>query len=87
MVTNKRITIDVDGDDETYYFHKSGYAYKERVISGYIYGEEGKLVTEYGDGNTYARVSLGKIVNEEDDDATRYLLWQRRQRRIFGQGQ
>ena len=66
MVTDKRITIDVDGDDETYYFHKSGYAYKERVISGYIYGEEGKLVTEYGDGNTYEMVRLDKLLDDDN---------------------
>jgi len=70
MVTNKRITIDVNGDDETYYFDKSGKAYIMTIISGYIYGPNGQLITDYGDGNTYARVSLGKIVNEEDDDAT-----------------
>ena len=32
LVTNKRITIDVDGDDETYYFDKTGKAY---TMKGY----------------------------------------------------
>ena len=61
LVTNKRITIDVHGDDETYYFQKDGRAYTMRVISGYIYGKDGKLITKYGDGNTYQKVSLGEL--------------------------
>ena len=61
LVTNKRITIDVDGDDETFYFDKTGKAYTMRVISGYIYGEDGKLITNYGDGNTYQKVKLGDL--------------------------
>ncbi len=63
MVTDKRVTIDVDGDDETYYFpHKSGWAYTLRVISGYVYGYDGKLITDYGDGNTYERVTIKRSV-------------------------
>ena len=57
MVTNKRITIDVNGDDETYYFNKSGKAYQSTIINDYVYGTDGKLVTK-GDGNTYEVVYL-----------------------------
>ncbi len=66
MVTDKRVTIDVDGDDETYYFHKSGWAYTLRVISGYVYGYDGKLITDYGDGNTYERVTIKDLFKDED---------------------
>ena len=65
LVTNKRITIDVDGDDETYYFDKTGKAYTMKIISGYIYGEDGKLITKYGDGNTYQKVKLGDLVADK----------------------
>ncbi len=68
LVTNKRITIDVDGDDETYYFDKTGKAYTMKVISGYIYGENGKLITKYGDGNTYQKVRLGDLVEDASGD-------------------
>jgi hypothetical protein len=70
MVTNKRITIDVNGDDETYYFDKDGHAYTMAIINGYLYGPEGQLVTDYGDGNTYARVKLGKIKGVESGSVT-----------------
>ena len=58
MVTNKRMTIDVDGDDETYYFNKAGKAYQSTIINDYVYGRDGKLVTSRGDGNTYQVVTL-----------------------------
>lgn len=70
MVTNKRITIDVNGDDETYYFNKDGQAYTMAVINGYVYGPDGKLVTDYGDGNTYARVRVGKIAGVDSGKVT-----------------
>ncbi len=53
MVTNRRVTIDVDGEDETYYFKKSGQAYVNTIISGSLYGPEGSLVDDFGDGSTY----------------------------------
>ena len=68
MVTNKRITIDVDGDDKTYYFNKQGAAYCSTIISDYVYGVNGQLVTDAGEGNTYERVTLkkaGAAYNEE----------------------
>ncbi len=68
MVTKKRVTIDVNGDDETYYFDNNGKAYELKIISGYIYGADGKLITKYGDGNTYQRVKLGDIVPEDRRD-------------------
>ena len=58
LVTNKRITIDVDGDDETYYFDKTGKAYQNTIISSSLYGADGALVDEFGDGSTYAIVSV-----------------------------
>ena len=53
MVTNKKVTIEIDGEDETYYFKKNGEAYRATVISGSLYGNDGALVTDYGDGSTY----------------------------------
>ena len=53
MVTNKKVTIEIDGEDETYYFKKNGEAYCATVISGSLYGNDGALVTDYGDGSTY----------------------------------
>ena len=53
MVTNKKVTVEIDGEDETYYFKKNGEAYVATVISGSLYGDEGALVTDYGDGSTY----------------------------------
>ena len=41
------------GEDETYYFKKNGQAYVATVISGSLYGDDGALVTDYGDGSTY----------------------------------
>ena len=36
-----------------------------KIISGYIYGEDGKLITKYGDGNTYQKVKLGDLVADK----------------------
>ena len=70
MVKNKRITIDVHGDDETYYFNKEGQAYTMTIISGYVYGPDGKLVDNFGDGNTYAKVTLGEIAGVKSGTVT-----------------
>ena len=70
MVTNKRMTLDIHGDDKTYYFDKSGRAYQNTVINGYLYGENGQLITDNGDGNTYQMVTLkdaGASVCQETD--------------------
>ena len=61
MITNKKVTIEVDGEDEQYYFKKSGQAYTNTIISGTVYGADGKRVDDYGDGSTY------QIVYLEDD--------------------
>ena len=53
MVTNRRMTIEVDGEDETYYFKKNGQAYENTIVSGSLYGGDGALVNDFGDGSTY----------------------------------
>lgn len=58
MVTNKRVKIDVHDEDEYYYFRKDGRAYTNTIISGSIYGEDGRLVNDYGDGSTYQIVEF-----------------------------
>ena len=58
MVTNRRTTIEVDGEDETYYFKKNGQAYVNTIVSSSVYGADGALVTDYGDGSTYQIVTL-----------------------------
>ena len=65
MVTNKRITIEVDGDDEVYYFDKKGKAYRSTIINDYVYGVDGKLVSK-GDGNTYEAVLLKDAGAKQD---------------------
>ncbi len=67
MVTNKKVKIDVHGDDETYYFKKSGEAHRSAIISGYVYGKDGKLVTDYGDGSTYQCVEIQDIAMKYED--------------------
>lgn len=46
------------GEDETYYFKKSGAAYTDTIISGTVYGHDGKRMDDYGDGSTYQIVTL-----------------------------
>ncbi|MDO4327852.1 MAG: hypothetical protein Q4C66_00755 [Lachnospiraceae bacterium] len=74
MVTNKKVTIEVDGEDQTYYFDKTGKAYTNTIISSSLYGADGALVDDYGDGSTYARVTLSEIgatgVHEKGKTAT-----------------
>lgn len=60
MVTNKKEKIDVHGDMETYYFGKDGKAFTNVIINGTVYGNNGQLVNEYGDGSTY------QVVNVDD---------------------
>ncbi len=66
MVTNKKIKIDVDGDEETYYFDKTGRAYTNVIINSTVYGVDGKLVTKYGDGSTYQVVNVNAITGGAD---------------------
>ncbi len=67
MITNKKLTIDVDGDDEQYYFKKSGAAYTDTIISGTVYGHDGKRMDDYGDGSTYQIVTLEYDLYEKGD--------------------
>ena len=64
MITNKKVTIELDGEEETYYFSKTGEAYTSTVISGSLYGANGALVTDYGDGSSYQMVALDDILGE-----------------------
>lgn len=67
MVTNKKMTIDVDGEDKTYYFKKDGSAYMNTVVSSSLYGYNGALVDEFGDGSTYAVVPVAAVLLEGED--------------------
>ena len=77
MVKNKRVTIDVNDEDRTYYFKSTGEAYTGVVINGYVYyGDvtdsngnslKGQMVTDYGDGNTYTLVKISDIVDKDKD--------------------
>ena len=68
MVTNKKITIDVNGEDETYYFDKTGKAYTNTLISGSLYGSDGALVTDHGDGSTYETMTITDAVVDKSGD-------------------
>ena len=63
MVTNKKEKIDVHGDIETYYFGKDGKAFTNVIINGTVYGANGQLVNEYGDGSTYQRVDVDELTD------------------------
>ena len=67
MVTNKKVTIDVNGEDETYYFGKDGRAYRNVIISGSVFDRHGELVNDFGDGGTYDVVPLWRIVGDSSD--------------------
>ena len=71
MVTNKKMTIEVDGEDKGYYFDKNGRAYTNTIISSSFYGEDGALVDIYGDGSTYA------AVNYTEDFETGYEIYEK----------
>ena len=64
MVTNKRMTLDVNGEDQTYYFDKTGKAYTNMIISSSFYGNDGALVDGFGDGSTYARVAVSVLISK-----------------------
>ena len=68
MVTNKKITIDVNGEDETYYFDKTGKAYTNTLISGSLYSSDGALVTDHGDGSTYETMTITDAVVDKSGD-------------------
>ena len=70
MVTNKRMTVEVDGEDEQYYFKKNGQAYTQTIISGSVYGEDGKLMNDYGDGSTYELITAPYDLYEKGDTTT-----------------
>ena len=64
MVTNRKMTLDVNGEDQTYYFDKTGKAYTNMIISSAFYGNDGSLVDEFGDGSTYARVAVSDLISK-----------------------
>lgn len=68
MVTNKRVKIEVDGEDEYYYFKKSGQAFTNTLISGSVYGSNGQLVNDYGDGSTYQIVDVWADLYKKGSD-------------------
>ncbi len=68
MITNKKLTIEVDGEDEYYYFKKNGQAYTDTIISGTVYGHDGKRMDNNGDGGTYELVTLEYPLWEKGDD-------------------
>ena len=70
MVTNKRMTVEVDGEDEQYYFKKNGQAYTQTIISVSVYGEDGKLMNDYGDGSTYELITAPYDLYEKGDTTT-----------------
>ncbi len=74
MVTNRKVKIDVDGEDETYYFSKNGWAYKNAVISSTVYNKAGKLVKDFGDGSTYEKVNIKVVTNKVDKDGNYVLV-------------
>ncbi len=68
MVTNRKMTIEVDGEDKTYYFDKTGRAYTNTIVSSSLYGMDGALVDGHGDGATYERVFAGDIIYGEEGE-------------------
>ena len=65
MITNKKVAIELEGEEKTYYFGKTGEAYTNTVISGSLYGKNGALVTDYGDGSSYQMVALDTILGDD----------------------
>ncbi len=63
MVTNRKVKIDVNGEDKTYYFSKNGWAYTSAVISSTVYDKNGQLVDDFGDGSTYELVDIEDITD------------------------
>ena len=66
MVTNRKMTIEIEGEDKTYYFDKTGRAYVNTIVSSSLYGKDGALVDGYGDGSTYQRVWVGDLIVGKD---------------------
>ncbi len=73
MVTNRKMKVDVNGEDATYYFSKNGWAYQNSVVSSTVYGKDGKLQDDYGDGSTYERVKLSDVT-DAINSAGKYIL-------------
>ena len=70
MITNKKMTIEIDGEDKSYYFKKGGEAYTQTIISGSVYGADGALITSYGDGSTYERIQAPCDLYEKGNSTT-----------------
>ena len=62
MATGK-VTVDDEGDKYTYYFDKSGKAYKNTLIKGAIYGADGRRL-EAEDGSKYELIPVEAIRDE-----------------------
>ena len=78
MVTNKKMSIELDGEEKSYYFSKTGKAYTNTVISGSLYGTNGAMVTDFGDGSSYQMVALSDILGDngyftEKGKSTKYV--------------
>ncbi len=65
MIANKKVTIDLDGEEETFYFDRTGKAYTNTVISGSLYSSNGALVTDFGDGSSYQMVKISQILDDK----------------------
>ena len=62
MATGK-VTVDDEGDKYTYYFDKSGRAYKNTLIKGAVYGADGRRL-EAEDGSKYELIPVEAITDE-----------------------
>ncbi len=73
IYANRKMKVDVNGEDATYYFSKNGWAYQNSVVSSTVYGKDGKLQDDYGDGSTYERVKLSDVT-DAINSAGKYIL-------------
>ena len=64
MQTGKQ-TIDDEGDEYTYYFKNSGAAYKNTLVKGAVYGEEGVRL-EAEDGSKYEVITVKGNITDTD---------------------
>ena len=60
MLKNKKVTVE---DEGTFYLSDTGRAYENVIINGYVYGNDGALVEDFGDGTTYEVVYLDEIAD------------------------
>ncbi len=48
MAKGTRIRLSLDGDSETYHFHKAGWAYTNALVEDRVYGEDGVMLCSEG---------------------------------------